>query len=238
MKRKLTSICSLFLALVTAVTFAGCGKAPTGDGKNISGKGDTEIRGITVMTAEENSENIWYINWPGYYVSGTEYVQLKDKALELTGDETEYILSYINSFPEVPENADDSECICRIWVTIVDEKSNRSLIGSVYGDYPEGTDRFCQIINRVCGGDKEFLCANGNMQEMTDEYFTAITGYTDDDIKGGTIRDVVEHLSLVNTVQCYPYFLKNWNYEYILDNYELCRMLPYEVYSVPSSDEE
>ena len=86
----------------------------------------------------------------------------------------------MNSFPEAPENADDSECICRIWVTIVDEKSNRSLIGSVYGDYPEGTDRFCQIINRVCGGDKEFLCANGNMQEMTDEYFTAITGYTDE----------------------------------------------------------
>ena len=238
MKRKLTSICSLFLALVTAVTFAGCGKAPTDDGKNISGKGGTEILSITVMTAEENTENIWYIDWPGYYVSGTEYVQLKDKALELTEDETDYILSYINSFPGIPENADDSDCICRIWVTVIDGNVQTSLMGSVYGEYPEGTDRFCQIINRVCGGDKELLCANGNMQEMTDEYFTAITGYTDEKIKGGTIRDVVGHLCLDNTIQCYHYFLKNWDYEYILDNYELCRMLPYEVYSVPSSDEE
>ena len=24
----------------------------------------TEIKSITVMSAEENSENIWYINWP------------------------------------------------------------------------------------------------------------------------------------------------------------------------------
>ena len=198
----------------------------------------TEIKSITVMSAEENSENIWYINWPGCYVAGNEYVNFEDKALELNEDETEFILSYMNSFPSAPENADESECICRIWVTIVDEKSNCSLIGSVYGDYPEGTDRFCEIINRVCGGDKEFLCANGNMQEMTDEYFTAITGYTDERIKGGTIRDVVEHLCLDNTIQCYHYFLKNWYYEYILDNYELCRMLPYEVYSVPSSDEE
>ena len=42
MKRKLTSICSLFLALVTAVAFAGCGKAPTDDGKKNSGKGGAE----------------------------------------------------------------------------------------------------------------------------------------------------------------------------------------------------
>ena len=198
----------------------------------------TEIKSITVMSAEENSENIWYINWPGCYVAGNEYVNFEDKALELNEDETEFILSYMNSFPSDPENADESECICRIWVTVIDGNVQTSLIGSVYGDYPEGTNRFCEIINRVCGGDKEFLCANGNMQEMTDEYFTAITGYTDERIKGGTIRDVVEHLCLDNTIQCDHYFLKNWVYEFILDNYELCRMLPYEVYSVPSSDEE
>ena len=43
----------------------------------------TEIKSITVMSAEENSENIWYINWPRCYVAGNEYVNFEDKALEL-----------------------------------------------------------------------------------------------------------------------------------------------------------
>lgn len=227
-----------FIYFLIFLFLIGCSKSNVSvDGVNVDNT-KTEIKRITIYTAEENSENIWCIGWPGYYCAGTDYIHFDENIPKLSEEETEYLISYVESIPKPNENADDSNCICRIYLSVNTGNCNSSVCGSVYGDYPEGKDEFCKIINNICGGDKEYLNMNGNMQEMTDEYFTVLTGYTDDMISGGTIRDVIEHLGIDNTVECYPYFLKNWYYQDILNNYELCRLLPYKICSVPSTDDE
>ena len=226
-----------FFIVTICIFLIGCqGDKASKDGNATNDK--TEIVHITVTSAEENPENIWEIYWPDYYFAGSEIIHFDENHPELTKEETEYIISYAKSIPELPKDYDMSECICNISVWVKEENVQRSYGGYIFGDYPEGSDEFCKIINRICGDDKEYLCMNGKMQEMTDEYFTILTGYTDDDIKGGTIREVIEHLGIDNVIECYPYFLKNWYYTHILDNYELCRLLPYEVCSVESSDSE
>ena len=50
-------VASVMAVATLALAFAGCGKSPSDDGKG-SGNGKAEIKSVTIMSAEENAENI------------------------------------------------------------------------------------------------------------------------------------------------------------------------------------
>ena len=78
----------------------------------------------------------------------------------------------------------------------------------IYGSYPEGFDKFAQVINDACGGDREYLTLNEKPAKITEEYFTAITGLTDDDVQGGKVPELIDHLAIHDLLRLSG-FLKN-----------------------------
>ena len=227
-EKKLSSILLIFTMLVSSVLLFGC----NGTGK-ISDNG--EVEGIVIYSSEENPYNISEIWWPNYYQMGSEHIEFKgDKLSLLTKEDAAFLLDYVQSASKEPAG---NELLCNIQIQVVDNQVHTTVHCEIYDDYPEGNDKFVEIINKICGGDKEYLCMNGNIQTVTQEYFASCTGYSDEDIPGGTINDVLNQFEF-NDAYGFQFRFLSINYKKILDNYELCKYLPYSVHSAPSSDEE
>ncbi len=231
--KRLSTKTVLYIAIVISIFFCGCNKNSGLKTGLIPDK--REIERITIYSGEENPEHIWAIMWPECYKPGGEYVKLYGVSSSLTKEDAAFLLDYVESASKNGNTG--NELLCSIQISVVEDKTHTSVDCKIYDSYPEGSYNFVEIINRICGGNKEYFCMNGKVQEVTEEYFTECTGYSDDDIQGGTISDVINHLEINNVFEFHSLFMEQ-DYKNILDNYDTCKYLPYKVYSAPSSDEE
>ena len=216
---------------------AGCGRASNQKlvAAGIDLSSDTlKINEISIVTAEVSEDYLWKIDWPKNYYTGTQSHIFKNGFKAITEDDRNFILQYLSEHDNMsPANG---PFLCDIQVSTVDGNVHSGLSLSVYGQYPEGFDEFAAVINRICGDDRVYLPTNGNFQEITSEYFTAITGITDDDVAGGTVAEMVEHCHLVDPVTLY--FSSQYELSKYAKNFETCKMLEYYAKSSPSTDEE
>lgn len=192
-----------------------------------------KIEKIVIITAEENPDNIWKLEWPDNYNCGSDTLRFADACEEISKEDRDFLLKYCNSH----QNTSAGDFLCYISISTIDGKNHSGQSLSIYGEYPEDFDEFEEVINRICGSDKKYLSSNGNPQEITPEFFTAVTGITDDDIDNGTVPELIDHVGIDNVLTLNLYLINSYVYK-IAHNYNLCRLLEYKIVSVPSTDEE
>lgn len=196
------------------------------------------ITNIIIDTAEANPDNIWRVNWPdGYYSQGISRTAF-DNIQNMAEDDPLFIYNFINGLPDITDVKPDNVYLGEIFLTydIIDgDKSSSSMLTkAIYDKYPEGYSDFIAIINRICGGDRQYLCMNKAPQEITPEYVTYRTGLTDNDVKNGTLQDVIDVMKLdIHSL--------NWHTpteiaKYCRD-YPALKYLPFDQKTAPSTDD-
>jgi len=193
-----------------------------------------KIDEISIVTAEVSEDYLWRIDWPNYYYTGDQSHIFKNGFRAISEEDRNFILKYLSEQDSMfPANG---PFLCDIQVSTIDGNVHSGQSLRVYGQYPEGFDEFAAVINRVCGDDRVYLSANGVPQEITPEYFTIITGITDDDVVGGSVAEMIEHFNLVNPQTLY--FSTQYELSKYAANFETCRIFEYYANSSPSTDEE
>ena len=231
----------LCILMILMLSVAGCGtKKVTVTATSQSTESDTEetsdiqLERLDILSGERNPNGIWDICWPNYYYQENEIIQFPE-SVSVSEEDRDILLKFYN------ENENnyikDKEFLCSIRFGVLDGNCSLGKMIYIYDEYPEDFDKVVDAINRICGGDKEYLSMTGNIQEITPEYFTLLTGIDDDKVKGGTVQEVIDHLNIQN-ISDIQRFKKNWVIDDVVANYSLCRYLPYEIKQAPSTDAE
>ena len=228
-------IINLAALLLAFLCMTACSDVEGVDGDQKQASSNAEIVRINILTAEENPDHVWKVEWPKYYYAGTEVKMLRHVNMQISKEDSEYLLKYCNDHKD--GKPEDGEFLCFVDISTVDGQVHSGASTFIYGSYPEGFDRFAQVINDACGGDREYLTLNEKPAKITEEYFTAITGLTDDDVQGGTVPELIDHLAIHDLLRLSG-FLKNRDVDDVAKNYDLCRLLEYQIVSVPSTEEE
>ncbi len=227
----------LLILCMICFVLAGCGAESGGNlvSTGIDLSSDTlKIDEISIVTSEVSEDYLWKIDWPNYYYTGDQNHIFKNGFRSISEEDRNFILQYLSEHDNMsPANG---PFLCDIQVSTLDGNVHSGQSLRVYGQYPDGFDEFAAVINRVCGDDRVYLPVNGTRQEMTPEYFTIITGITDDDVAGGSVAEMIEHCNLVNDQTLY--FSSAYELSKYAANYEICKMLEYYAESSPSTDEE
>ena len=228
--------------LILLISFTGCGvtketvvATEQSTGTDTEESIETRIEGVGVLSAEKNPNSIWDIEWPYYYHQGGEFVQFPD-SISMSDEDMDILLQFYNEYDNDTYKA-GKDFLCYVRMGVMSGNTHTGKIIYIYDEYPEGFERVVDVINRICGGDKEYLTMTGDIQEITPEYFTALTGIDDSMVQHGTVEEVIEHLNIRN-IQDMQWYNKNWTIVDIAQNYSLCRYLSYEVKQAASTDTE
>lgn len=228
--------------LILLISFTGCGvtketvvATEQSTGTDTEESIETRIESVGVLSAEKNPNSIWDIEWPYYYHQGGEIVQFPD-SISMSDEDMDILLQFYNEYDNDTYKA-GKDFLCYFRMGVMSGNTHTGKIIYIYDEYPEGFERVVDVINRICGGDKEYLTMTGDIQEITPEYFTALTGIDDSKVQHGTVEEVIEHLNIRN-IQDMQWYNKNWTIVDIAQNYSLCRYLSYEVKQAASTDTE
>ncbi len=225
------------LKLILLTLCVICGIGLTGCNNPLSSKineANKHIEQIIVYTAEKNPENIFEISWPnkGYYTQYDTCHNFVNRG-ELTKADEKFIKKFVNNLPYTNSYSEYDDYLAEI--TIIYDSGVKIESRTIYKDYPEDFDKFADIINRLCGGDKTYLRYDKNIQEVTPEYFTSRTRLSDANIYGGTVQEMIDlfdvNMYLMNNET-------NYFFETKAERFSLVKMLPFNIEQVPSSDEE
>lgn len=209
MMKKAVRIVVVFLLVFT---LTGCGTK----GGEVADKGETKEKGdiatgeiylkkLEVYSNAVNPEQIYHISYPyNYYAfstdpDGNRYTGLFDltdciSSQDLTEQEggAEYFVEYVRNLPE-EQKGENLACyvICRY----ADGAGNEeSIYRRSYDTFPEGWEEFIEQCNQICGG--EYLLGTGQLQTVTPAFLTEIFEVTDEDVRGGTLQDMIDLLEL------------------------------------------
>lgn len=244
MNRTLYKTIAVFFILITCVSFSGCGNHGNSSNDEIDSfyenrdikKGIYKITRISITSAVENDDNIWIINWPKCYYVDNNYVDFFD-CEEMSEEQRDFIYSFVNSLPKYQG---DEEYLYLIRMNISSGKDYKNHdIGAtkcICGGYPEGFEEFVNIINDICGGDKEYINSNSKVVEITPELFTARTNIADENVNGGTVPELMSFLNIDDI--CSLITLDGNMVKDTARNFTSVKYLVHEVKTAPSTDEE
>ena len=234
------------IVLFAVVMLAGCGKQEPVAEKEEK-QWDIRIRTIEVVSAVENEDHIYQVEYPYTYIAFNkeekkneriDMLGVKDRD-ELTKEDTEYIMNYVKNIPE-NTNPDRENVSFRIWLVYLDENNEQQYL-SAWGwdEFPEDWGEFIDYMNGLCGG--EYLRSEGEVVEVTPQLLTDLYGVTDDDVRGGTLQDFIEHneYNMVDLTD-HVLYMENELRDYYADMKEtlIAPYRPYEIESVESTEEE
>lgn len=203
----ITVILTIFLLLT------GCGAGNSrqtgkGQGKADAGTGQIRLKSLEVYSNAVNEDRLYHVKYPYYYYAFTSYgdgsagaghLDLPDaiKPGELSGEaDAEYFVEYVKNLPEGQKGDNDSYyVICRY---IDGEGNEESIYRRGYDVFPEGWDEFIAKYNEICGG--EYLFTGDQIQTVTPEFLTEVFGVTDEDVRGGTLQDVID-VRMLNMIE-------------------------------------
>ncbi|MBQ8596251.1 MAG: hypothetical protein IJ409_00540, partial [Lachnospiraceae bacterium] len=157
------------------------------------------LYGLEVWSFAENELHAYHLRWPhDYYALSKEeggrgmLLDLEDakERSEITAEEYTYFVEYVNHLQEEPRQ-EDSVLSYRIILNYYDENGEKQYKGVIgYDTFPEGWEEFVEKCNEISGGN--YLAAGDSVQEVTPEFLTEVFGVTDDDVRGGTLQDVID----------------------------------------------
>ena len=234
------------LILALFMCSVGCSKsAPVAEKKEEPR--EIRIRTVEVVSAVENEDHIYQVEYPYSYIAFNkeekkneriDMLGVKDRD-KLTKEDTEYIMNYVKSIPE-NTNPDRENVSFRIWLVYLDENNEQQYL-SAWGwdEFPEDWSEFIDYMNGLCGG--EYLHSEGEVVEVTPQLLTELYGVTDEDVRGGTLEDFIEHneYNMVDLTD-HVLYMENELRNYYADMKEtlIAPYRPYEIESVESTEEE
>ena len=154
---------------------------------------------LDIVSAVENKSDIYHVYYPyAYYTFDRENMEVDSNDMlycinnkTMTEEDFTYIRDYVLGIPADIGNGGDNISF-KVWLRYYDENGEeQSIRVSGRDNFPEGWNEFIEYINYVCGED--YLTGEGELVEVTPEYLTEVFGVTDDDVKEGTLADVIEH---------------------------------------------
>lgn len=148
-----------------------------------------------------NTDQIYHVRYPYYYYAFAAYADgsVRTKNLDLIDvvepgefaeeeDGVPYFVEYIKNLPEDQKGENLSYyIICRYRDA---EGNEESIYRRGYDVFPEGWDEFLEKYNEICGG--EYLFAGDQIQTVTPEFLTEVFGVADEDVRGGTLQDLID----------------------------------------------
>lgn len=182
------------LCLMSILT--GC---KTSAGGSASTNPTNQIISLEIISALENESDVYHINYPRhYYTFDREHMEVDSNDMlycinnkTMTEEDFTYIRDYVLGIPDDIGNGGDNISF-KVYFRYYDENGEEQKIYTSGRDIlPEGWKEFIEYINYVCGED--YLTGEGDVVEVTPEYLTEVFGVTDDDVKEGTLEDVIEH---------------------------------------------
>lgn len=196
----ITVILTVFLLL------AGCGA----ESSDPSGKGEKKVNqetgglwleSLEVYSNAVNTNQIYHVRYPYYYYAFATYADgsVRAENLDLIDvvnpselaekeDSVQYFVEYIKNLPEDQKGENLSYyIICRYQDS---DGNEESIYRRGYDVFPEGWDEFIAKYNEICGG--EYLFAGDQIQTVTPEFLTEVFGVTDEDVREGTLQDVID----------------------------------------------
>lgn len=182
--------------LAVIVILAGCGKQKPGTEKE-NGTGEIRITDIDVISAVDNDDHLYRVNYPHTYVGfdsewrknvRIDFSAAKDRE-SLTQEDVSYVMDYVSSIPE-NNNPDGKNIAYFVWVKYEDENGEDQYLARRGRDvFPEGWGEFVDYMNGLCGG--EYLLSEGEVVEVTPALLTELFGVTDEDVRIGTLEDFI-----------------------------------------------
>lgn len=244
----------LFLFFCSILLLGGCGNSE-------DWKSSNRIEYIEVFTAAENPENITAVDYPNNYWVAGKWHSIEETAIpveELDEDIEKFLWEYIVNV-KTPEfmkdydrNADDygrytrdsrnyqelykgHTFTCGMEIVYEDWTGERHYITRYcFDEFPEGWSEFIAEFNKICGG--EYLTDEETIQDVTPEYFTSVTGITDEHVNGGNVEEFIRDLR----VDMFDLVVERMGYsfEYDAQDYFLIKHLPKELIQTESTFEE
>ncbi|MBQ7765833.1 MAG: hypothetical protein IJ397_03195 [Lachnospiraceae bacterium] len=180
-----------------------------------------KIEQLEVWCAMENEADIYHIRYPHYYCkihSETSKCSIYDfeNAIareNLSEEDYIYLTDYVMNLESSDHDAEDIGTY-RIYLHYYDEngvKQSKAVYG--YNDFPEGWSEFISRVNTICGD--EYLSCEGDIVEVTPEFLTDKFDVTDEDVKEGTLADVIEQ----NKLDIFEVTESGFNMEFQLEKY-------------------
>jgi len=243
MKKIVLLVMSILLLIVL---LTGCAKSDPITEKEEKTR-DIRIQTINVLSAVENEDHIYRLEYPYTYISFNK-IEKKNERIdmlgvtdcnELTAEDTAYIMDYVRSIPE-NTNPDRGNVSFDIWIRYLDEKNEYQYLSACgWDDFPENWGEFITYINGLCGG--EYLRSDGDVVEVTPQLLTDLYGVTDDDVRIGTLEDFIEHNDLdIVSLTDRVFYMEDELRNYYADIKEplIAPHRPYTLESVESTAEE
>lgn len=157
------------------------------------------LKSLEVYSNAVNSERIYHVAYPYRFyafetdINGSVSTQTYDlidhrRGEELSEEELRYFIDYVKGLPENQKGESLSYfIICRYRD---EEGKEESVYRMGYDTFPEEWDEFLNQYNKLCGG--EYLFSGEQIQTVTPEFLTEVFGVTDEDVREGTLQDVID----------------------------------------------
>lgn len=219
------------------------------------GEGQGYIHSMNVWSLAENDEGIYHVNYPSVYYEITEegggrcIAYNLDTAIspsEMSVKDYNYFVNYIENLPDTFESVSQAKehtdelystyFVSLEYVTEDGELKEISMMG--YNNYPAGWSRFIDRVNKVCGDD--YLTDKGKAIKFSDALLTEWFGVTDDDVKEGTLQDVIDYRLLDIYDITKTFSMQQYIEAYNVSVHEdwLEPYLPYEIVETESTEDE
>ena len=220
------------------------------------GEGEACILDLHVRTFVENDAGIYHVRYPNTYYIVTDEGGGKctsynldntiDK-FEMSKKDYNYIVNYVESLPDLMESVQSGKYepgdelystyyIMINYYTEDGELKEKTIMG--YNEFPMGWNRFIDRVNKICGD--EYLPGKGKVVRFSDALLTEWFGVTEDDVREGTLQDVIDYslLDIYDITQNFSMqgYIEDYNvsvHEEWLEPY-----MAYELKEVESTEEE
>lgn len=189
----------LMMAVCLLLMITGCSSYSSGS-KN-STAGELQINRIEVCSAVKNDDRIYHVEYPYYYYAfSTDKCSMYDldqhiECEDLSREQVQYFIDYISSLPDFSDQENGENISFYIFLTYEDENGESiNIYRRGYDTFPDGWEDFIDRYNEILG--EEFLTGNGEVQIVTPEFLTDVFDVTDEDVREGTLQDVIDVLEL------------------------------------------
>ncbi len=193
-------LCTLFISIL--LIFTSCN---TENGNHTKNNSKSVIEQLEVWSAVPNKEHIYHVNYPYHFYcystdsSGTTRGSLEDlencvPIKEMSKEDYTFFIDYITALPG-QETKEDATIAYSVYIRYYDENGEKqSAYYRGYDAFPEDWETFITNYNKICGGT--YLTTGADVQAVTPALLTEIFGVTDEDVKDGTLQDVIDTQAL------------------------------------------
>jgi len=228
------------LAVCLLLMISGCSFS-----KNDSEKKELQIKRIEVCSAAQNADGIYHVKYPYCFYTFSadkcsrhdlnEHVECKD----LPQEKAKYFVDYISSLPDSSDYENGENVAYYVYLTYENADGAELDVYKIgYDEFPEGWETFIDNYNEILG--RKFLTGEGRLQTVTPEFLTDVFGVTDEDVKEGTLQDVIDVMGLDMAEVTDLFYMDDALDEYyaFIRKDEIEPYRPKELVSVESTQEE